>query len=291
MKIYTIITAILVACLAHQAHAAQLTGDPSADTGWVFNGNSFDQGVYVRGEATFSFDIYSASFSLDSTAHSNVINSFTGAGLDWLAGDRVIGLGGKFVDNTIADTGWDPGDWQWSPYSGGGTDFNDDVSGSSNPQAKFGTSAANWSVSTAAPLFGNGNSSTSDGGFGTVQMRATGSFGNRTDAGNGIPDLPDLVRRVDSGGSAVTIDDRFGRLIYIADGQVPESWQWLLNLDLLDREYAGDPTPLPGDPVIASVQRGNQRFTDAQVNIIPEPGSLALLGMSSLALLFRRNRR
>jgi len=277
-----------VLAMGTAVHAAALTGDPSVDSGWVFGGNSFDQGVYVQGEATFSYDIYSASFTLDSTNHSAIINSFTGAGLDWLAGDRVIGHGGKFVDNTIASTGWDANDWQWSPYSGGGVAFNDDVSGSSNPQAKFGTGNAAWTTSTTAPLAGNGSSSTGDGGFGAIHMRTEVSFGNRTDAGNGIPDLPDLLRRVDSNGTAQTIDDRFGRLIYIADGSVPESWQWLVNIDLLEREFDGEPTPLPGDLTIGSVQRGNNRFTDSMVTTIPEPASLALLGLGGLLMLRRR---
>lgn len=281
--------AIGVLALGTPAHTAQLTGDPSVDSGWVFAGNSFDQGIYVQGEATFSFDIYSASFNLDATAHSAVINSFTGVGLDWLAGDRVLGLGGKFVDNTIADTGWDANDWQWSPYSGGGSAFNDDVSGSSNPQAKFGTGNAAWTTSTTAPLFGNGSGSTGDGGFGAIHMRTTVSFGDRTDAGNSTPDLPDLLRRVDSGGTAVAIDEEFGRLIYIADGSVPQSWQWLLNIDLLEREFNGEPTPLAGDLAIASVQRGTNRFTDSMVSTIPEPASLALLGLGGL-LMLRRNR-
>ena len=269
-------------------HAAALTGDPSADSGWVFGGNSFDQGNYVQGNATFSFDMYSASFVLDATDHSAVINSFTGVGLDWLAGDRVIGLGGRFVSNTVANTGWDPNDWQWSPYSGGGEDFNDDVSGSSNPQAKFGTSAATWTSSAAAPLFGNGSGSTSDGGFGAIHMRTTISFGDRTEAGNSIPDLPDLLRRVDNNGNSIAIDNEFGRLLYIADDQTPESWQWLLNIDLLEREYVGDPTPLPGDLAIGSVQRGNNRFTDGMLTVVPEPASLALVAAGGLMFLRRR---
>ncbi|MCC5827984.1 MAG: PEP-CTERM sorting domain-containing protein [Phycisphaeraceae bacterium] len=271
------------------ANAASVTGDPSVDSGWILGGNSFDKGVYVQGSGTFSYDIYSASFTLDAVGHSAIINSFTGAGLDWLAGDRIVGLGGKFVGNTIANTGWDAGEWEWKPYSGGGEAFNDDVSGSSNPQAKFGTSAATWSPSTVAPLNGNGSGSTGDGGFGAIHMRTQISFGNRTDAGNGIPDLPDLLRRVDGLGSAVTMDNEFGRLVYIADGQVPESWQWLLNIDLLERNFAGDPTPLPGDLAIASVQRGTNRFTDGLINVVPEPTSLALLAVGGLVLLRRRH--
>jgi hypothetical protein len=117
-------------------------------------------------------------------------------------------------------------------------------------------------------------------------MRTTVSFGGRTESGNSIPDLPDLARRVDGAGNSITIDNRFGRLIYIAvdilgqegNNAIPQSWQWLVNLDLLERAFAQGPTPLPGDPVIASVQRGNNRFTDALVTVAVPPPALTCLG-------------
>ncbi len=282
--------------LATNVAAGPLTGDPSAD-GWRIEGNSFDKGVYANNAsgapaATFSFDIYSASFTLDTTDHAAIIDSFTGAGLDWLAGDRVIGLGGAFVDNTIDGTGWDPDDWQWAPYSAGGEEFNDDVSGSSNPQAKFGTDYADWSPSTVAPLKdGDGSASTSGGGFGTIHMRTQISFGDRTEDGNSTPDLPDLLRRVDEYGTSEEISKEFGRLIYIADGEVPESWQWLVNIDLLEREFEGEPTPLPGDLAISSVQRGPNRFTDGLTHTVPEPATMGLLGLGGLGVILKRKRQ
>src|SRR5690606_5028484 len=81
----------------------------------------------------------------------------------WEVGDTVVAVGGVFQ----------------SPVSPGwtvtGTAVNSLLSSTLGPklQAKFGTSAATWAVSTSAPGSGNGSSSSSAGG-GRIQVRTSG---------------------------------------------------------------------------------------------------------------------
>ncbi len=90
-----------VALTPASLRATPLTGNPSADSSWTFNGNSLNNGTYIRGGGTFSFDIYTNAFTV-TAADTGLIAK------GWSVGDTVIGLGGVIVPNdmTAAHTGW-----------------------------------------------------------------------------------------------------------------------------------------------------------------------------------------
>lgn len=153
---------------AAQAAAVSVTGDPVAD-GFVLQGNSLENGVYVKGTANYSYDAYSLAFSI---APGSNLEISDGAN-SWLAGDQVVAIGGVF---RLDITGDDANSLGWDAISG--TTVNsllppnvDNV----KLQVKFGTAGADWSTSTAAPGSGNGESGTSHGGN-RVQVRTSAYF-------------------------------------------------------------------------------------------------------------------
>lgn len=278
-------TMALIVCASINARAATISGNPVND-GWTFGGNSLANGTYIRGEGTFSFDIYSAAFTV--AAGSNL--EISAGDYSWLPGDQIVGLGGKFVSTTAAAAGWAA--FQPNPYSGGGVAVNDDVSGSSRPVAKFGTATSNFTTSTTAPFAnGNGNGSldAGHGGDGAILARITT---NRTLSGASQLQLPDRVDRYDASGnlilstssSAQVEDDDLAyvaRLMYTWDTNHIGTWQYVVNVSLLAREFPYNAYPEPGDQANMAVQRGDNRFTDGLVatpltDVVPEPASLAI---------------
>jgi len=312
MKLYTLIAAILVACLTHQVQAVQITGDPSVDSGWAFGGNSLGNGDYVRGNANVSFDMYTTEFTVTDSSQFD-ITGHTGAFYDnyyrdrpaaanqwdqstsrsWDVGHTVIGVGGVFTNTTAGDAGW-------AAFTGNAVNSLIDGEERIRLQAKIGTATSTWSASTVAPGAGNGSGSTNDGGSGRLFVRSSGWLGDDGDGSAWIT-YSDVMMGMQEPGH-ITRDTTVGvdaaRIIWNWDGTNgrPASWQILVNTSLVDMDAAvgfAGLLPVAGDPVISSIQVTNGPFTDALATIvpIPEPTSLALLGMSSLALLFRRNRR
>jgi hypothetical protein len=281
--------------LAVPARAALVSGNPVAD-GWNFEGNSLQKGLYVTGTANYAFDAYTAGLTV--SAGSNL--EISDGALSWLAGDIVLGVGGRFQTITAAAAGWAAitGTGQnsllptSSPYSG------------PKLQAKFGTNLATWSTSTVAPSSpnGNGNSSSANGG-GRVQIRTSGFFrtGSPTpgqtepwtwDGNSGdllVLDKSDHILWAGDAG----IDKRVARMIWIWDDTLKQvsSWELLLNVSLMDRLYPSFAGPLPaiGDQTIMTVQNGDAAFTDALVAIqavapvVPEPSALAIWALLAVA--------
>ena len=279
----------LVLAITPLATGAAITGDPSVDSGWQFAVNSLANGTYARGEGTFSFDIYTSSFSVEAGSSLEISDG----GFSWLAGDTILGLGGKFVDITAAEAGWAA--FQLNAYSGGGVAVNDDVSGSSRPVGKWAAAGSPLTTSTTAPFQnGNGTSDFSGGAAGNGAMLAR-ITNNRTSVGAGTIHLLDLVQRYDGTGTAVLASGsnpdllKVARGIYIwstdffAAGHIG-SWEYLLNVSLLEREFAYSAYPTAGDQAVLSVQRGTNRFTDGLVRIVPEPGTLTLVGLATLVV-------
>lgn len=281
--------------------AAVVTGNPNAD-GWSFEGNSLAKGTYVRGEGTFSFDIYSTSFQVTSGSSFDI----TDGGYSWLVGDTVLGLGGQFVPTTAAAAGWPS--FQPNAYSGGGVAVNDDVSGSSRPVAKFGTESSNFTASTTAPFVngdGNGAMNLGHGGDGSVLARITQ---NRGSTDSGLLHLLDRVEVYKGDGTVLTYGSlstnttfrKVARFIYIWDainGNIA-SWEILLNVSLLERQVDYAVYPTANDQGIMAVQRSDNRYTDGLVQgaaaaVVPEQQSLAIwaiLGLSAGAFVMLKSR-
>lgn len=284
---------------AAQAAAVSVTGNPVVD-GFVLQGNSLENGVYVTGSANYSYDAYSLAFSVAPGSNLEISD-----GADsWLAGDQVVAVGGVFrLDITAADAavlGWD---------AISGTTVNSLLPAGNNPsslklQVKFGTDGATWYASTTgAPGSGNGNSSGGSGGN-RVQVKTSAYFGATvvtdgqdepwTWAGNSGELLKlDKPGHLDwyNIGPDPQPGKTAGRMIWIYDestGHV-SSWELLLNTSLLDRQVAGDhPLPAAGNMAVLTVQQGDNAFTDALVwihqPVVPLPGAAWLLG-SALGLM------
>lgn len=293
---------ILAACigalaLTQAAVATPITGDPSAD-GWVSSGNSLSNGVYVRGSANYGYDTYSAGFTIQSGSALDITDAGDSS-LSWLAGDTVLGAGGKFQPITASDAGW-------SGFTGGSV--NGRLSGTTpgpKLQAKFGTADATWSTSTVVPHGGNGSSSSSDGG-GRVQVRTSGW----NSASEWSTDAGTLLTPSDSHiiwDGPVDPSEEVARLIWNWDvtNNLVASWEILLNVSLLERltpsSYAGL-FPAIGDMTILTVQDRSSDYTDALVQIarvdtsstpVPAPDDLLLFAAAllGLGLVLRRRQR
>ena len=283
-----------VCLVAATASATMVTGDPSAD-GWGLAGHSLANGTYVKGVANYGYDAYGAGFSVQAGSNLEIADG----SLSWAAGDTILGVGGVFRDITAAEAGW-------PAFSGPGVNSLLPTSAPySGPklQAKFGNADATWSASTTAPNGGNGNSSSSSGGA-RIQVRTSAYFQAGTPHPDQEPDAPwtwdghsgqlllleedGHIKWRSDGSDDISPDKRVARMIWNWDDTANQvaSWQLLLNVSLLDRLYPTYDGLLPdiGDMAIMTVQDNDSDFTDALVTTVPEPATLALLGLGGLLL-------
>ena len=271
MKRLILVMAVLALLCLNVIVQADVSGNPFAD-GWTPGGNSLADGVYVRGEAGFGFDTYSALLSV--STGSNLQNG------SWLVGDTVLGVGAVF------------------------TSFTPDT-GNITLQAKLGTANALYAAKSGATA---GVGSTSQGGNGSVQIKTLGTLsahpGYFPDGSGTLQGLEGTISRLNASASP---DKDIVRLMWLWDDTASHitSWQILLNTSLMDRlgvtwnsGVTDGLTPAGGDKAIVSVQIDNGgAYTDALVTIpasaVPEPSSiLALVTCLSAmgGLAFRRRK-
>lgn len=286
MRTALALTAALV--LAASAHAQTVSGNPSAD-GWVYGGNSMENGVYVRGGGIFSYGVYQQNIVL--SAGSNLLSTVSGS--TWSIGDQVIGLGGVFVTSPTAPAaGWGPGSsysTSQSTGAGGSASVNGNVTSSLRMVGKFGTDANAWGASSLAPGGGNGLGSTSAGHGGIGAITLGNSVGDITGTASGLLRLPS-VAEIYTGSGTVSISNTVGRMVYnYGSGGIVTSWELFLNVTLVQTLYGGSYADLPafGDANIVTTQRSTNAtlFHDA---VVPTPGAAAILGLGGLAAARRR---
>jgi len=278
-----VVSIVAMLLTAGVGSATTVTGNPVAD-GWTSNGHSLAKGVYVRGSANYGFDTYSEAITVPTGSNLSISDGTN----SWLVGDTVLGVGGRFVDITAAAAGWTAFTGNAVNLLLGGTDLGADV----KLQAKFGTGAASFTVSTIAPDAGNGlGSFGTNAGTGAVQIRTSGWFyAADWNAGSGSLQLLDKPTHIVRNGTTEP-DADVARLMWIWDatnGRV-DTWEILLNTSLMDRLtplFTGG-TPAAGDLALMTVQNRDGVYTDA---LTPEPATMALLAAGGVGLLLRRRR-
>ena len=261
--------AILIAAVAGTSlmasEAGAITGNPLTD-GWAFQGNSLEDGVYVRGAGGWDYDVYSGSFLLE------LGNPLLGISANWQAGDVILGLGGvsKQDDNITFRS-----------------------------VTKFGGGGPDNAFAPADP--GPGVGSTASGGVGAV---LTGFNFRRDNAASGSPEkalndaswnggfvAPTAFTYVSSLGSVTYSSDAtvtdYARIIALFDNvgdptnpDVVSSWQSLLNISAMMRDSRfADGTPIEEANSIVTWQRSTGTSTDAfaVTSVIPVPGPLLLI--------------
>ncbi|MCB9852359.1 MAG: PEP-CTERM sorting domain-containing protein [Phycisphaerales bacterium] len=275
--------------------ATILTGNPAVDAGWSFAGHALENGVYVKGSANYGYETFSAAFTVQSGSDLEIVDANDSA-LDWLVGDTVIGVGGRFSSITAAGAGW-------AAFTGDAVNSRLPASSGPKLQVKFGTSDATWAASTIAPGSGDGNSSSSSGG-GRVQVRTSAYFQAGTptpgqtepwtwDGNSNQLLVLDKDSHIDWDGASSQPSKYTARMIWNWDAGLSHvtSWELLLNVSLLGRQAPGDfmgLMPAPGDPAIMTVQDNDGPYTDALVNIVPEPATLGLLMAVGIGVVRRR---
>lgn len=256
---------------------AFVTGNPFAD-GWTKGGHSFQNGTFIRGDGLFSYDTYAHTFTVQAGSNLEISDGAT----SWLAGDKIIGIGGIFVTPPSAiDNGW-------ASYSS--NSYNTNLTTSLRMVSKFGTSPTAWSASTTAPAGGNGANSFSGGAGGVGAYLMGNDPYDVVGIAGGTLSLA-TTSQIYTGSGTVNVSNRVSRYIFQeTSADIVTSWQSLLNVSLLERQVGfvyGD-LPQFGDRHNVAVQRGTGVTHDALAPV-PEPATMTVLALGALAVLRRKH--
>lgn len=304
----TVMSLVLLAAISGSASASfTLTGNPVIDPGWTYQGRALDNGGYVRGTANYNFNIYTTEFNLNAGS-----NPLTNSG--WNAGDRIVGMGGTFLNLSPTQLGWPAGTVFTGPAQNSQLAANTRVIskfGVPNPTNVFNPSSTAPNVNTG----GLGSHSGGNGGIGSVQVSIASNRFTAANAGilltpsnltGGAVTTPDNVAQwmgtVGSNGldlfDAGTNSFPSARYIYTVDPSgFLASWQVLLNISMVAQYPGSSPIlPIGGGDWIQAVQTGGGAgsFTDGLITtdpFFPAPAPpaiyLALFGGASLLGLRR----
>jgi PEP-CTERM motif len=286
---------ILLLLAGSTASASTISGNPVADGGWTFQGNSLADGTYIRGGGNTDFNLYTTSFTL--AAGSALTSNVTDA---WQAGDTVLAMGGVVTTTNGIAAGWG------APFVGDAV--NADLTTSERIVTKFGTQSTSWGASTIAPStgtspFGNGLGATSNGDGSNGAILLGTLTGDLTLANSGVlqgygaSDTSQVYKTADSN-VGDTISKTIGQYIFNVDPttHVITSWEVFLDTTKLAGLALGVPVPAVGDRIDQALQRSTNatQFTDALGTIAlatPEPSSLALAVLGTIGLFLASRRR
>jgi hypothetical protein len=245
-----------------------ITGNPAADSGWTAEGMSASLGNYIDGAGAFNATIYSTAFVLG--ASSPLVSTLNG--LDWNAGDTIVGVGGVFGGANSDLT-----------YSGGADEHSVSHAGATSARIviKYGSATALWTAPGAGSL--------ANGGVGSVLLGTYPYDFYPADAGTLI--VPADSPQEQTGPSSTSpISGDMGRVITDWSGGAEVGFESFLDLTLLDAQVPSNGVSL-GNKFVLDLQRGTGNYQDSLGTLptsVPEPAAFSVLCIGGLALMRRR---
>lgn len=245
-----------------------ITGDPATDSGWTAEGMSASAGQYIDGTGVYNATIYSTAFVLG--ASSPLVSSLDG--LDWNAGDTIVGVGGVFGGANTDLT-----------YSGGADEHGVSHTGATSTRIviKYGSATASWSAPGAGSL--------ANGGTGSVLLGTYPYDFYPADAGTLIVPADSPLEQTGPASTAPISGD-MGRVITDWSGGIEVGFESFLDLTLLDAQVPSNGVAM-GNKFVLDLQRGTGNFQDSLGTLptsVPEPAGFSVLCIGGLSLMRRR---
>lgn len=248
------------------AQAASITGDPTTDPGWVFQGTSVTN--HIDGTGVYTASIYSTAFTLDPS--SPLVSNLDG--FNWNPGDTIVGVGGTMSPSSDLT------------YSGGADENGNSHTGATSTRivVKYGSSTASWTTP--------GTGSLANGGIGSILL---GTYPyDFYPANSGTLIVPADAATEETGPSTTAaISGDMGRVITSWTAGSLTGFESFLDLTLLESTYPSAAIGL-GDKFVLDLQRGTGNFQDSlgslpeSLQTVPEPSTwlAGILVVGALAI-------